>query len=56
MAKANKRPVSRRRDTRSFIGTCSNCRAKRIEVTKVKNAQVCMAKCLMGVISPGSEI
>jgi hypothetical protein len=46
MAKANKRPVRRRRDTKQFVGTCSNCRKKK-EVVKVKNNQVCDS-CLSG--------
>lgn len=47
--KANKRPVKRKLDTRVFIGTCSNCRRKQVDVTKVGSAQVCLDKCLSGV-------
>jgi hypothetical protein len=50
MAKANKRPIKRRKDTRNFEGTCSNCGTKKVEVTKVNSAQVCINKCLMPVI------
>jgi hypothetical protein len=46
---ANKRPVKRRRDSRVFEGTCSNCRRKKVEVTKVGSSQVCLDKCLDGV-------
>jgi len=56
MAKANKRPVRRQRDSSVFIGTCSNCRTKGTEVTKVKGNQICMDKCLKGVIAPGSGV
>lgn len=47
--KANKRPVKRKRDGRFFIGTCSNCKANKVEVTKAGNAQICTSKCLDGV-------
>lgn len=30
----------------TFIGTCSNCRTKKTEVTKFKNGQLCINKCL----------
>jgi hypothetical protein len=52
MAKANKRPVPAKHDSRVFIGTCSNCRTKEIDVTKVGGAQVCLEKCLSGVSYP----
>lgn len=48
--KANVRPRRCKRDTRVFKGTCSNCRDKKVDVTKVKGSQVCMDKCLSGLI------
>lgn len=48
--KANKRPIQRKRDTRIFEGTCSNCSLKKVDVTKVGSAQVCLDKCLNGII------
>lgn len=56
MAKANRRPVKHRPDTKAFIGTCSNCRDKKTEVMKVKHAQVCTKKCLGGVSFPEPEV
>lgn len=49
MAKANKRPAKNKPDTRVFTGTCSNCRHKQVNVTKVGSAQVCLDKCLAGI-------
>ncbi len=49
--KANVRPRRHKPDTRVFKGTCSNCRDKKTDVTKVRGAQVCLDKCLTGVLN-----
>jgi hypothetical protein len=54
--KANRRPVKHRPDTRTFIGTCSNCRDEKVILMKVKHAQVCVKKCLGGVTFPEPEV
>jgi hypothetical protein len=39
--------TERKRNSTTFVGTCSNCRDKQVEVTKFRNAQVCVNKCLV---------
>jgi hypothetical protein len=36
---------------RAFTGTCSKCGAKKTDVVKFKNAQVCVSNCLSGAIT-----
>ena len=48
--KANVRPRRSKCDSRIFVGTCSNCRTKKTDVTKVKHAQLCLDKCLNNLI------
>jgi hypothetical protein len=38
-------------NAKPFIGTCSNCGAKLVKVTKYKNAQICISDCLARAIS-----
>jgi hypothetical protein len=54
--KANKRPAKNKPRTVVLTGTCSNCRTKKVEVVKVKGAQVCIEKCFGGISYPEEPI
>jgi len=40
-----------RKSARTFIGTCSKCRDKKVTVTKFRGSQLCIGKCLTGAIT-----
>lgn len=46
MAKANARPVKRRKDFTPRIGTCTKCRTKKTQVIKVRGVQLCVGACI----------
>lgn len=46
MAKANARPVRRRRDFTPRKGTCTKCHAKKVQVIKVRGVQLCLDTCI----------
>jgi hypothetical protein len=46
-----RRYAERKRNAVTFIGTCSNCRDKQVEVSKFRNAQICVGKCLVKAIA-----
>ncbi len=48
---ANREKAQAKRNSKPFIGTCSNCRDKRVLVTRFRNGQLCLSKCLTGAIS-----